>query len=164
MFKFKYLILPLLALVALAAGCKRTEFIPVGEPFSHYKGIQGTYKLYKVVQVDEVTSNINKTLDVTDLYVVPGGQNMSITFADSTVSVNAGDTPNYLTTGTAAMKWHFDEPAAPTYVIATDDQGNSSQWKLLNPVREPFDKQLNLVVQRTYAGKLSVSYQMYFAE
>lgn len=168
MIKQKFSLILCLLTIAIVAlqGCKRTEFQSVGTPFSHYKGIQGTYKLKKVIQVDEVTGSINKTLDVSDLYVPTTGTPMQIVFADSMVSLNAGDTPvNYFTISATPTKWKFNDASAPSYILIPNGTGNDS-LKLLNPVREPFDKNLNVVLTRRYtaAKRTSVSYQFFFEE
>lgn len=164
--KISFLLAILITSLVTFQACKKTEYMAVGTPFSHFKGIQGTYKLKKVVQVDEVTSSINNILDVSDLYLPLGGTPMAITFADSMVSLNAGDTPvNYFSVSSVPSKWRFDDATAPSYVIIPNSTGNDS-IKLLNPVREPFEKALNVVITRRYtpAKKKSVSYQFFFEE
>ncbi|MBX7241336.1 MAG: DUF5004 domain-containing protein [Bacteroidia bacterium] len=138
------------------SGCKKPQEYPIGDPYSQVEGIQGTFRLAKVEQVDELTLNLNKTLDVSELYL--GTTPMEVTFGPENVTVNANDTPDYFTTGSTNLAWSFDDNTFPTKVIINNGE---AEWDLLRPIRTS-DNELAFKVSRFYRGKKAITYNFSF--
>lgn len=140
----------------VATGCKKPQEYPIGEPYSQLEGIQGKFRLSKVEQVDELTLNLDKTLDVSELYL--GTSPMEITFGAENVTVNANDTPDYFTNGNTTLAWKFDDNKFPTKVIINNGE---AEWDLLRPIRTS-DNELAFKVSRIYRGKKAITYNFSF--
>ena len=154
--RIQYSILPILLLMILFAGCKQPQEYPIGEAYSQLEGIKGTFRLAKVEQIDELTFNLNKTLDVSEVYL--GTTPMQITFDPTNVTVTANDTPDYFTTGSTNLTWKFDDDKFPTKVIINNGE---AEWELLSPIRTN-DNVLAFRVSRYYRGKKALTYNFSF--
>lgn len=154
----KILIFTSLFLLVLVSCRPNEDFKPLGEPFDQVKGIKGTFKLAKVEQVDELSSSLVKTLDVSDYCV--GDNPMTLSFAiDSpqVVTINPGNSADFLSDGASSLTWEYDRNDAPSYITLS----NGAEWSMLKPIRE-FDKQLFLQLSKTYQGKKAITYKFTF--
>ena len=156
--KGKIKIYMFLLLAALSfAGCKPEEIV-LDPPPSKLEGINGTFTLSSVTQVDPFVIGSGNSLDVTSAFTK--GTVPSITFNSSTFdfTFNPGDAPNYLgSNGT----WAFDNNDYPT-LIAMNDGTSQYDLKLLHTIR-PQDKYLEVQFERSCDGTVSVIYQFKFA-
>ena len=136
-------------LVLCLIGCRpKDDFKPIGTPFDQVLGIKGTFKLSHVEQVDNLTSSTLKTLDVSEYAV--GDNPMTLTFAiDSpqVVTINAGNSGDFLSDGATSLTWKYDLDKAPSYLILS----NGAEWYLGRPIRD-FDTQLFLKVTKYYTA------------
>ncbi len=153
---YKLLVPALLMIVVFISGCKKPQELPIGEPYSQVEGIQGTFRLSKVEQIDEITLNLDKTLDVSEVFL--GGNPMEITFNAENVTINANDTPDYFSNGAATLTWKFDDNQFPTKVIINN---GDAEWSLLSPIRTS-DNILAFKVSRFYRGKKAITYNFSF--
>ncbi len=135
-------------LVLCLIGCRpKDDFKPIGTPFDQVLGIKGTFKLSHVEQVDNLTTSTLKMLDVSDYCV--GDNPMTLTFAiDSsphTVTINPGNSGDFLSGGATSLTWEYDLDKAPSYLTLS----NGAQWDLGRPIRDS-DPQLFLKVTKYY--------------
>lgn len=152
-------LLSLTLLVFMLSACKPEQVFEAGTPFSSLKGINGTWVIDQVSQVDKLSTKSDNTLDVSSFFT--GANPLSITFNsdDFTWSVNPGDGPNYL--GTSGI-WSFDDPDFPS-AINVDDNGVSTVLTLNRPVREEVDQYLDFTMNRQdCAGKSAIAYTFIF--
>ena len=147
MTKNRILFLAAIALIAVvASNCKKTYTLE--PPPSKIEGINGTWELYNVIQVDEVDL-AKAERDISKFYVGDGTTEvMKITFnsEDYTYEITLGEMgKNYLPlSGT----WSFDDNDYPEYIFLSDDGGNITVLKLQSPTR-PQDQQLKFSFQRS---------------
>lgn len=155
---FLYLLLFVSILTVGLSGCKPQDEPLIGTPTDPTEGIEGSFKLSNVVQVDELTSKLNKKLDISAFFI--GAEPMMLTFAaaDSSVTIVPGTTPDYFGNGLSKAKWMFDDAKFPTQILIN---GGTSSWGLLRPIRS-FDKTIAFKLSRSYKGKLAVTYQFTF--
>lgn len=154
--KFKIYMLLLLTAI-LMAGCKPEEIV-LNPPPSKLEGINGTFTLNSVTQIDPFVIGSGNSLDITSAFTK--GAVPSITFNSSSFAFtfNPGDAPNYLG---AAGTWAFDNNDYPT-LIAMNDGTNQYDLKLLHTIR-PQDEYLEVQFERSCGGTVSVIYQFKFA-
>lgn len=116
-------------------------------PPSKVDGLNGTWKLYSVIQVDEV-SLAKGERDISKFYI--GDESidvMEVTFksSDKTFVLVPGEIGrNYLpSSGT----WVFDDDNYPQYIYLKDEGGVITTLKLQGPTR-PVDTELKFSFQR----------------
>lgn len=131
----------------IVSNCKKTEY-KLDPPGSHVEGINGTWELYSVIQVDEVDLAKSER-DLSEFYLGDGTTEvMKISFnsSDFTYQVILGDIgKNYLpTSGT----WEFDDDNFPQLVFLDDGEGNITTLSLQGPTR-PQDQQLKFSFKRS---------------
>lgn len=154
--KIKFWTLLLLLGVGLAA-CK-PEDIVLDPPGSKLDGINGTFTLAEVIQVDPFVIGSGNSLDITGAFT--SGTVPSITFNSTALSYTfaPGDGPNYLG---ASGTWAFDNDDYPT-LISMNDGTAQYDLKLLHTIR-PQDEHLEVQYERSCGGTVSVIYQFKFA-
>ena len=141
-----YILMILILTSVIVSNCKKTYTLD--EPESKIEGINGTWILYSVVQVDEVDlAKAERSL--TDLYIGDGTTSvMEITFNSSnfTYEVTLGEIgKNYLpTNGT----WEFDNNEFPEFIYLDDGQGNITVLTMQGPTR-PQDQHLKFSFKRS---------------
>lgn len=160
----KILIFTSLLFLFIVSCRPKDDFKPIGEPFDQVLGLKGTFKLAKVEQVDELTSSLTKTLDVSDYCVGDNPMTLSFTIdTPHTVTINPGNSADFLSGGASSLTWAYDRDDAPSYLTLS----NGTQWSLLKPIRE-FDKQLFLKLVKYYTTddngnpKATITYQFTF--
>jgi len=152
-------LLSLALLAFLLQACKPEKVLEAGTPFSSLKGINGTWIIDQVFQVDKLSTKADNTLDVSAFFT--GANPLRITFNadDYTWSVSPGDAPNYL--GGSGI-WSFDDPDFPS-AINVDDNGVATLFTLNRPVREEVDQYLDFTMNRQdCAGKSAIAYNFIF--
>jgi hypothetical protein len=152
----KYTTLLLLALLVLG-GCK-PENLVLDPPPSKLEGINDTFTLAEVTQIDPFVLAGPNSMDVSTVYT--SGTAPSITFNSSnfTYAYSPGDAPNYLgSNGT----WAFDNNDYPKF-LTLDNGGNSLRMTLLHTIR-PQDEFLEFQFDRSCGGQKTVVYQFKFA-
>jgi hypothetical protein len=154
--KFKYTTLLLLALLVLG-GCKPEELVLDPAP-SKLDGINGTFTLSEVTQVDPFVLAGTNSLDVTSVYTA--GTVPSITFSksDFTYTYIPGDAPDYLG---GSGTWAFDDNDYPKYLTFTTGSG-IIRTTLLHTIR-PQDEYLEFSLNRSCGGQTTIVYQFKFA-
>jgi len=141
-----YLLFILILTSVVVSNCKKTYTLD--PPESKIEGINGSWELYSVVQVDQ-TDLAKAERDISIFYLGDGTTSvMIITFnsSDFTFEVELGDIGrNYLpSSGT----WKFDDDNFPQYIYLTDDEGNVTELEMLGPTR-PQDQQLKYSFNRS---------------
>ena len=141
-----YLLLILILTSVFVSNCKKTYTLD--SPASHVDGINGTWILYSVVQVDEFDL-AKPERDISKFYLGDGSISvMEITFnsSDFTFEITLGQIgKNYLpTSGT----WKFDDDNFPKYIFLKDDEGNVTTLTMQAPTR-PQDQQLKYSFDRS---------------
>lgn len=143
--KIIVLILPLFLLFTLSE-CKKKSYT-LDPPASKLEGINGSWELANVVQVDEIDL-AKAERDISDFYINEGSTNvLEITFnsSDMTFEVVLGDIgKNYLP---ASGTWSFDDTNFPEYIYLVDEDGNTTVLSLQGPTR-PQDQQLKFSFKR----------------
>jgi len=148
-----YLLLILILTSVVVSNCKKTYTLD--PPGSKVEGINGTWVLYNVVQVDQ-TDLAKAERDISKFYLGDGTTSvMEIIFnsSDFTFEVKLGEIGrNYLpSNGT----WKFDDDNFPKFIFLTDDEGNVTELEMQGPTR-PQDQQLKYSFNRncTIGGEL----------
>lgn len=144
-----------LAVLVGLAGCKKEEYVLDPAP-SKLEGINGTFSLAKVMQVDQLTFDVNNSLDVSSVFV--GETPARITFDSDagTFTYDAGSTIDFIgSSGT----WAFDNNDYPTQ-ISMNNGVDTYDVTLLRTIR-PQDN-LEFQLDRSCSGSLVFSYQYFF--
>ena len=145
----------LLAVLVGLTGCQPEEYVLQPAP-SKIEGIEDTFVLSRVVQVDQRTLNIDNTLDISAVFVGESGGELTFDPEAGTFAFVPNTSIDFLgTSGT----WGFDDPDYPSMIV----MNNSTETYTLNLLRtiRPQD-QLQVQLNRECSGEVSVSYQMYF--
>ena len=147
----------LLLLVFLVSACKPEELILEPAP-SKLEGINGTFSLAEVIQIDPLILGDGNSLDVTRIFMT--GTTPSITFNSDafTFTFVPGDGPDYLGAGGT---WAFDNNDYPTQINMDNGQG-PYVLKLRHTIR-PQDLYLEVDYERSCGGNPTVIYQFKFA-
>lgn len=144
--KILLIILPLFFLFSLTE-CKKKTYT-LDPPVSKVEGVNGTWELYSVVQVDELDL-AKAERNISNFYIDQNSTNvLQITFksSDMTFEVVLGDIGrNYLPT---SGSWYFDDDNYPEYIYLEDEDGNSTELSLQGPTR-PQDNQLKYSFKRS---------------
>ena len=144
------------ALALVLSACK-PEAIVLGPEPSKLDGINDTFTLVEVTQVDEnARPGSTKSMDVSAAF--SSGTAATITFnsAAHTFSYSPGNAPDYIG---ADGTWQFDNDDYPTKVTLTN--GTVFDLRLLHTIR-PQDEFLEVELTRTCGGDASVSYRYKF--
>lgn len=154
--RIKFWTLLLLLGVGLAA-CKPEDLI-LDPPGSKLDGINGTFTLSEVIQVDPFVIGSGNSLDITSVFT--GGGTPSISFNSSALTYTfvPQNGPNYL--GNSGS-WAFDNDDYPT-LITMNDGTAQYDLKLLHTIR-PQDEFLEVQYERSCGTTVSVIYQFKFA-
>ena len=141
-----FLLLILILTSVVVSNCKKTYTLD--SPASHVDGINGTWELYSVVQVDEFDL-AKPERDISNFYLGDGSTSvMKISFnsSDFTFEITVGEMgKNYLpTSGT----WKFDDDNFPQFIFLKDDEGNITTLTMQGPTR-PQDQQLKYSFDRS---------------
>jgi hypothetical protein len=145
--KLKYLSLMLLLLTTvLVSRCNKKTY-SLDPPPSKVEGLNGDWKLYKVIEVDEISLAKNER-DISGFYIGDNTDSvLNITFnsPEKTFFITDGEIGrNYLpSSGT----WTFDNDDFPQFLNLIDDEGEITRLKLQGPTR-PQDMQLKFSFQR----------------
>ena len=142
-----YLLFVLMLTAFVVSNCKKTEHT-LDSPASKIEGINGSWELYSVIQVDE-TDLAKAERDLSVFYLGDGSTDvMIITFnsSDFTFEIEIGEIGrNYLpTSGT----WEFDDNNFPKFIYLTDDEGIVTELELQSSTR-PQDQQLKFSFNRS---------------
>ena len=140
----KFVVFTLLAFVLIWSACDDQEIKPIGEPYSQVSGIQDSWKLVEVIQVDELTKSRNTELDVSAFYV--GSNPAIITFSSSNYQTESGSSRVYFPENGA---WQFDNPEFPEKIVL-----DNGIFEMLAPVRETVDHTLHVKYTRPAADCL----------
>ncbi len=154
--KFKYWTLLLLIVMGMTA-CKQEELV-LDPPGSKLEGINDSFTLTEVIQVDPFVIGSGNSFDVTSVFTSGTAPTIAFNSTDFTFTFTAGDGPNYL--GSAGT-WTFDNNEYPTRINMND---GSTQYilKLLRTIR-PQDEALEVQYERSCGGDVSVIYQFKFS-
>jgi hypothetical protein len=141
-----YLLLILILTSVVVSNCKKSYTLD--PPPSSIDGINGSWELYSVIQVDEFDL-AKPERNISKFYLGEGSSAvMEITFnsSDLTFEITLGQIgKNYLpTSGT----WKFDDDNFPQYIYLKDDEGNVTTLTLQGPIR-PQDQQLKYSFDRS---------------
>ncbi|MEM7368105.1 MAG: DUF5004 domain-containing protein [Bacteroidota bacterium] len=150
------LFLLLMSLMLILAGCEE-ETYEFGEPFSKITGITGSFVLTKVVQVDERTTALDNTFDISEFFIGSEPAKLSFNGSDFSYSLQSGTAPNFL--GDTLGSWKFDDNDFPTEISL--GTSNPTVLKLNRTIRE-IDQTLEFSVTRSCSGTAGVSYQYVF--
>lgn len=143
-------------LLIIFAGCKE-DIYEFGEPFSKIEGINGSFVLSKVLQVDERTTALDNTFDISEFFIGSEPAKLSFNGSDFSYSLSPGTAPNFL--GDTLGSWKFDDNEFPTEItLGTTD---AVTLKLNRTIRE-IDNTLEFNVTRFCGGTPGVSYQYVF--
>jgi hypothetical protein len=152
----------ILALTAVAivtvTACQKKEYT-IGDPVSKVEGIDGTWQVSTVFQVDE-TSPVRESMDLSTYFVVPGTAPLEITFDGQkfTYVVDANGAQNPFG---PSGDWEFDNIDYPTYVHLYSSESDTIILKLGQTIR-PSDSQLLLDQQRLCDVTPIITYQYTF--
>lgn len=144
-----------LALLVGLTGCKPEEYVLEDAP-SKLDGINDTFVLTRVLQVDQQTLNLENTRDISNFFI--GETPARITFDSNTgtFTIDPGTTIDFL--GTAGT-WAFDDDEFPS-MITMNNGTETYTLELLQTIRPQDELQVQL--DRNCSGELTTSYQYYF--
>lgn len=144
-----------LAVLVGLTGCKKEEYVLDPAP-SKLEGINGTFSLAKVMQVDQLTFDVNNSLDVSSVFV--GETPARITFDSDagTFSYDSGSTIDFIG---GSGSWSFDNNDYPTKIMMNNG-ADTYEVTLLRTIR-PQDN-LEFQLDRMCSGTLVFSYQYFF--
>jgi hypothetical protein len=151
----KYL-LAFSALALMLSACKPEKLVLDPAP-SKLEGINGTFTLVKVAQVDEnAAPGTTDELDVSAAFI--GASAPTITFNSDalTFTYAPGTSPDFIG---ASGTWAFDDVDFPTKVIMNN--GVQYDLSLLRTIR-PQDEFLEVELARSCGGATSLRYQYKF--
>ena len=155
--KFLKIILSALILAATISSCKEDR-PTLQPPGSKLEGINATFELYEVSQVDELTLSFNKERDVTAAFLGTNPGTITFDSENFTYSVEANDSPNYLgTEGT----WAFDDNEFPTMITLNTSDGRTLELPMLATIR-PQDQHLKFMLTKSCNGETNLSYKYNF--
>ena len=154
--KAKYLLLLLLTGLVVMTACdpERATLEPAG---SKLDGINDTFTLTSVVQVDQITSEFDNTLDVSSAFIGATASTITYSSSDFTWTYTPGDSPDYLGAGGT---WAFDDNDFPTKITMIEG-ANTYDLTLLRTIR-PSDQTLEFQLDKTCYGAPNLSYQYTF--
>lgn len=146
-----------LALVLLVLGCK-PERATLGPPSSKLEGINDSFVLEKVIQVD-MADALAPELDITDAYL--GANPMVITFnsTDFTWNITENDSPNFMG---ASGSWAFDDNEYPTLINLTDGSSGITQVLPLDATIRETDNLLKFTFSKGCGSDITVGYKYEF--
>lgn len=146
-----------LAIFALYS-CRPEEPGALAAPESKLDGINDSFTLISVTQVDRRALGDESSLDVSDIFTSNPTQ-ITFSSSDFTYSVVPGSGPNFLgDSGT----WAFDDIEYPTTVTLTPAAGAEVVLWLNRTIR-PRETMLEVEWVRSCSGAESVSYRYMFA-
>ena len=144
-----------LAVLVGLTGCKKEEYILDPAP-SKLEGINGTFSLARVMQVDHLTFDVNNSLDVSTVFVGSTPARISFDSDAGTFTYQTGSSIDFIG---AAGTWAFDNNDYPTK-ISMDNGTDTYEVSLIRTIR-PQDN-LEFQLDRMCGGQLIFSYQYYF--
>lgn len=143
----------LILLVMGVAGCEEKSRIEIGEPFSKLEGINDSFTLIQVVQVDERSQSLSNTMDISHIFIKNDPPKITFNSNDKTFTLEPGDSPNYLINNGS---WSFDDDDFPTALFLS---GNGEMIDLdLERTIRTIDNTLEFKFTRTCSGSASVGY------
>ena len=153
--KAKYLLLLLLTGVLVFSSCEERRTLDPAP--SKLEGINDTFTLTTVVQVDQITSEFDNTLDVSSAFIGTNPSTITFNSEDFTWNYEPGDSPDYLGAGGS---WSFDDNEFPT-LISVNNGGTTFDLTLLRTIR-PQDQTLEFQLDKSCGTTPTVSYQYTF--
>jgi hypothetical protein len=155
-----YTSIVLLSLIGLVTlySCEKTVY-EIGDPVSKLEGINGSWSITGVTQIDEA-SPLKDEMDLSKFFIVPGETALLITFnsTDLTYEVIPGTGKNPFGDGGL---WAFDDPSYPSVVNLYSVSGDTLVMGLGQTIR-PTDANLFLNQQKTCEGTPVTTYQYIF--
>ncbi len=170
--KLQHLLLFLGVALIGVSSCKK-EYAPIGDRYTATDGLNGSWMLSKVVQIDEA-SPLKDSRDLSSIYGI-GGMDplLGIQFDASSKAfrMTPGKGKNFLAPGFRDINssdslrlkgnWNFSNEVSPNYsdyapkgIDMINDFGDTVHVELLAPIRS-YDQQLGIKIIRC---KLSYSY------
>lgn len=151
-----YSLLILLCLSVFIGACEEDTY-EFGEPFSKVEGINGSFVLTQVIQVDERTTNFDNTFEISEFFIGSEPAVISFNGTDFTYSLTPGTAPNFL--GATSGSWKFDNNEFPTRI----ELGTSNPVILnLSKTIRSIDNTLEFSFTRSCSGTAGVSYNYIF--
>lgn len=147
-------------ILALALGftaCKKKEYVLDDAP-SKLEGINGTFTLSKVMQVDQKTLSVDNTMDVSSVFIGATPAKVTFSSSDLTFSYDPGSSIDFIG---ASGTWAFDNNEYPTKVTMNSTTG-TYDLNLIRTIR-PSDATLEVELDRVCRGEVTSSYQYIFA-
>lgn len=144
-----------LAVLVGLSGCKKEEYV-LEPPASKLEGINATFSLARVIQVDQLTFEVDNSLDVSSVFI--GQTPARITFDSDagTFNYQTGSTIDFIG---ASGTWAFDDNDYPTK-ITMNNGADTYDVTLIRTIR-PQDN-LEFQLDRSCGGQLIFSYQYIF--
>lgn len=139
-------------------SCEKKVY-EIGEPVSKLEGINGSWSITGVTQIDEA-SPLKDEMDLSQYFIVPGEVALILSFnsADLTYEVIPGTGKNPFGDG---GDWRFDDPAYPSTVNLYSNAGDTISMGLGQTIR-PTDETLFLNQQKSCEGSPVTTYQYIF--
>lgn len=151
-----YIIFVLSGFLLLLTACEQQTY-EFGEPFSKLEGINGSFALTSVVQVDERSTLLDNTRDISAFFIGSEPAVISFNSTDFTYSLTPGTAPNFL--GETSGSWQFDDNDFPTEI----QLGTANPLVLgLNRTIREIDNTLEFRLTRFCSGTAGVSYNYVF--
>jgi hypothetical protein len=159
----KQLTLISMALLAFGLAACKKEKKKIGDPASKLEGINASWVLTRVDQIDVTKTLVfvesDTLLEVTEAFAGNNPMTLDIKSTDFSYAITAGTTYNLFpkTSG----NWKFDDVQYPSRVIFDEATAEELSMKLLRPVR-PQDPNLVLKLDKRCNGKRTTSYHLWF--
>lgn len=156
---FKFLSLPLLAIIF--NSCQPKDYKEIGQPISTLSSLQGTWKLAKVTQTDEVAAKKGFPYITTDLTTAFPYTDFKFTLntdgnSPTTFSTTPGNSPKIIRLSSG--KWMVDDPSYPK--VLTLINGIDTANVTLGGYPSGISPSLKIKLEKNDAatGKLILSY------
>lgn len=150
----------LLATTLLLQACQDDD-VAIGDPGSKLDGINGSWELVQVVQIDE-TSFGRDEWDVSPVFVTGDAPEITFNSSSFTYVAESNGKPSFIgTSGTWSFKNDLNPNSAneaPEYIELNNQDGSTIRLNLASTIR-PSDTRLRVEYTRDCSGTASVSYR-----
>lgn len=139
-------------------SCEK-EVYEIGTETSKLDGIQGTWEIVAVTQIDEA-SPLKDEMDLSRFFIIPGEPVLSISFDSENLLYNTTSGGGKNPFGEKGS-WAFDDVRYPSYVSLYSDMGDTIVMGLGQTIK-PTDTQLYLNQQKSCEQTIVLTYQYIF--
>jgi len=152
----------ILLILIIAAGCKKDDIPPIGEPFGKVEGLTATEWIIEEAFLVDESNPAKPERDISEFYTT--GDRLELDFnADFTFEVTPGSGLNFFP---ASGTWSFNNNDTPTEIVLTDENMVQTIAPLGGPTRIS-DSQLKINFAKKFCDdggeqKATLGYRLVF--